>query len=253
MVVAEALGAPVSAGATAVGGVAVEEVFVDERLGGEDRRTVVEAARRRGVPVWYLAEGVAERIADTRSPRGVLAVASRPTLSVEEVAARAVGRPVLVLAGVADPGNLGTLVRTVEASGAGGLVVTGEAADPFGPKAARASAGSLLRVPVADGVGLHDALAALAAAGYRRLGTTAHGGVPYDELDLRGAVAVVLGNEAHGLPAEAGVDLDDWVGIPMEGRAESLNVAVAGAVVCFEGARQRRRQPIGRPGPDSTR
>jgi TrmH family RNA methyltransferase len=244
---------PAAGDHTAVTDLCVLEVFVGDRLADGDRRAVVEAARRRGAALWDLAPGVMERIADTMSPQGVMAVVSRPTLSVEEVVARAAGRPVLVTAGVADPGNLGTLVRTVEAAGAGGLVVAGEGADPFGPKAARASAGSLLRVPVADGVDLRGALGVLGSAGYRRLGTTAHGGVPYDEVDLRGAVAVVLGNETRGLPPDLGSDLDGWITVPMEGRAESLNVAVAGAVVCFEGARQRRRRRIGRSAADSTR
>jgi len=253
-VVAEALThAPPAGGGTRGAGVVIRELFVDEDLGVDEREALLELAHRRGVPVRRLASGVVQRIADTLSPRGVLAVADRPSLPVTEVLARADARPVVVLVDVADPGNVGTLVRAVEASGAGGLVAAGSSADPFGPKAARASAGSVVRVPVADGVDAADALGLLGDAGYRRLGAVARRGADYDELDLRARVALVLGNEAHGLDGALATHLDAWISIPMDGGIESLNVAVAGAVLCFESARQRRRHPIGRPVADSTR
>jgi TrmH family RNA methyltransferase len=104
----------------------------------------------------------------------------------------------------------------------------------------RASAGSIFRVPVVnEGEGVH-VLERLGDQGVQRLGTSAHEGIPYDRADLRAPFALVLGSEAHGLPPAVAARLDGAVHIPMDGPVESLNVAVAGAVVLFEAARQRR-------------
>ena len=203
---------------------------------------VAARAAAAGVPVHLLAPGVLERVAGTVTPQPVLAVAPRPGADAA-VLDDAAADLVLVLAGVADPGNAGTLLRTAEAAGATAVVVTGGSVDPFGPKCVRASAGAVFRVPVVevdDGRARH-ALDRLAARGVRRLGTVVAGGRPYDEVDLTGPIAVVLGNEAHGLAPAFAAAVDEAVTIPMAGRAESLNVGMAGAVVCFEAVRQRRR------------
>jgi TrmH family RNA methyltransferase len=149
----------------------------------------------------------------------------------------------VVLVDVADPGNTGTLMRTAEAAGAVAVACCGSTADPFGPKAVRASAGSVLRLAVLADRDVAEILGALGAAGATRLGLATDGPEPYDTVDLTGPVAIVLGSEAHGLPTGlapgAGL-VDRLVSIPMAGRTESLNVATAGAIVCFEAARQRR-------------
>ena len=107
--------------------------------------------------------------------------------------------------------------------------------DPFNPKVVRASAGSLFRVPVVTAT-----LDTLRAAGLRVLATSSHHGEVYTDVDLTGPVAVVVGNEAHGVADDAAVD--GWVSIPQAGQAESLNVAMAATVLAFEVARQRRRR-----------
>ena len=152
----------------------------------------------------------------------------------------AAGPLALVLVGVSDPGNAGTLLRSAEASGAGAVVFCDGSVDPFGPKCVRSSAGSVLRLAVARDGDSADALAACAAYGRRTVGTVVRVGTPYDTVDLRGPVALVLGNEAHGLPPGVADAVDEAVTIPMAGRAESLNVAMAGTVLCFEALRQRR-------------
>jgi len=136
---------------------------------------------------------------------------------------------------------VGTLVRTAEAAGAGAVVVAGTSADLFGPKAVRSSAGAVFHVPLVVAPDGDDALDALAAAGLRLVGTAADAATAHDEADLTGPLALVLGNEADGLPPAVLERVDERVAIPIEGRAESLNVAAAGAVLCFEAARQRRR------------
>jgi TrmH family RNA methyltransferase len=179
-------------------------------------------------------------LAETVNPQGLVAVCA----ALDVPLAQAVGRgPRLtaVLADIRDPGNAGTVLRSAEAAGAGGVVFCDGSVDVFNPKTVRASAGSLFHVPVVASGPPAEVLARLGAAGFRRHGTVARGGTPYDEADLTGRVAVVLGNEAHGLPDAVAAELDGGLTIPMAGRAESLNVGMAAAVVCFEALRQRRR------------
>jgi TrmH family RNA methyltransferase len=135
---------------------------------------------------------------------------------------------VLSLWGVSDPGNVGTLIRAADAFGAAVVLVPG-CADPTGPKALRASAGSIWRVPLSTGEGRDGAVRA------RRVGLVAHGGEPLGRLDLRGPVTFLLGAERTGLPDEAERDAEAWIPI---GGAESLNVALAGAIALYEWRRQ---------------
>jgi TrmH family RNA methyltransferase len=204
-------------------------------------RALLDAPELADVPVAELKEGVLEKLGSTRTPQPVLAVAPIPPAAV--VADLRGDGPVLVTVGVSDPGNLGTLMRSAEASGCAGLVCAGDSVDAYNPKVVRASAGSVLGLPVVaapagerlDPSGVLDALA---AAGRARFGA-AIGGTPMNALDLAAPVALVLGSEAHGLPAEVQDRLDGTIGIPMAAPVESLNVAMAGTILCFEAARQR--------------
>ncbi len=212
---------------------------VDPELDG-----LVARARAAGVPTAELEPGTLARVTDAVTPQPVVAVARWCDVALDEVAAAAArpgAGPVLVLHDVRDPGNVGTLVRTAEAAGAGAVVVAGTSADLFGPKAVRSSAGAVFHVPLVVAPDGDDALDALAAAGLRLVGTAADAATAHDEADLTGPLALVLGNEADGLPPAVLERVDERVAIPIEGRAESLNVAAAGAVLCFEAARQRRR------------
>ena len=184
-----------------------------------------------------LADGVLERVSDTVTPQGVLAVVRQPETTLD--AARQADL-VVVCVDVQDPGNAGTVVRSAEAAGVGAVIFCGDSVDVFAPKCVRASAGSLFHVPVVSEGDPVAVLDQLGTWGKRRLGTIAAGGRPYDEIDLTAPTALVLGNEAHGLPAAVDAALDDHLTIPMAGRSESLNVGMAAAVVCFEAARQRR-------------
>jgi len=183
-----------------------------------------------GATAFRLADGVLDRAADTESPQGSIAVVRMPQRTVE----LATTTFVVVLDRLADPGNLGTLLRSAEAAGVDAVVVTPGSVDVYNPKVVRASAGALFHVPtvIAD-------VAEVGAAGLRVVGTSSHRGTPSDRADWSGRVAVVLGNEAHGLPDDAPVD--NWVTIEHRGRAESLNVAMAGTVALFDAARSRLR------------
>lgn len=224
-------------------GVPVHEVFVDagEWSRAEERsplRTATRLALDADVPVWGLADGVVASVADTDAPQGVIAVAPRVTVGLDRLMGET--GPVLVLVDVADPGNVGTLVRTAEAAGAVGVVVTGSTADPFGPKAVRAAAGSAARVPIAEVTEAADVLQAAASAARPTVATVVDGGDAPEVVDLTGSVCLLVGSEARGLDAATVAACTTRLTLPMAGSVESVNVAVAGAVVMFEIARQRR-------------
>jgi TrmH family RNA methyltransferase len=156
---------------------------------------------------------------------------------------------VLALVDLADPGNLGTLVRAAEAAGGAGVVVSGTTTDPFGPKAVRAAAGSLMRLPVAEVGDPIEMVEAIRRCGRLVVATVAAGGSAPDSLDLTGPLALVVGSEAHGLSDALIARCDTTSTIPLAASVESLNAAVAGSIVLFEVARQRRRAEL-RPGGD---
>ncbi len=197
---------------------------------------LVARAAAAGVPVYDLALGVLERVAGTVTPQPVLAVARTLDVDLGELAGASL---VVVCVDVRDPGNLGTVLRSAEAAGAGGIICCDGSVDVYNPKCVRASAGSLFHTRIVAGGEPVNILGALGEWGLRRLGTRADAGQPYYRVDLTAPTALVLGNEAHGLSASVAGALDGWVSIPMEGRAESLNVGMAAAVLCFEAARQR--------------
>ncbi len=142
----------------------------------------------------------------------------------------------------ASPGNIGTLVRSADAFGAHGLIVTGHAADPYDPKSVRASTGSLFAVPIVRAASQAGVVAWARARSAAIIGTDEKGTADVDGVDLTGPTLLVIGNEASGLSASWRNACDGLVRIPITGAASSLNAASAGTVVLYEAARQRRRR-----------
>ncbi|MET0902978.1 MAG: RNA methyltransferase [Acidimicrobiales bacterium] len=217
-------------------GVEVDEVFTTGQHGDVVAAAVASGARVREVTAEVLA-----RATDTVTPQGVAAVARRVEIPLDEALRSCQTGPLAVaLVDVADPGNAGTLVRAAEGAGAAAVLFCGSSVDPSNGKCVRASAGALFHVPLAAGGDVTAVLERLGDLGVRRAAAVVHGGTPYDQVDLTGPVALVLGSEAHGLAASALEAVDERLTIPMEGRSESLNVAMAGSILCFESLRQRR-------------
>jgi TrmH family RNA methyltransferase len=219
----------------------IEAVYVAPRTeAGTDVAEVGEAWER-GIRVHDLAPGVLERISGTVSPQPLLAVVRMIDVALGSVDAAVPDlRPLIVCADVRDPGNLGTVLRSAEAAGAAGVVCCDGTVDVYNPKCVRASAGALFHVPVVVGGDAVNVVEAIRARGRPCLGAAVGRGTPYTEANLAAPVALVVGNEANGLPAVLESHLDGLVHIPMEGRSESINVGMACAVLCFEAARQRR-------------
>jgi RNA methyltransferase, TrmH family len=227
---------PVLVGEAVAAGWECEAQFVVAEADG-----VVQPGVPGAGPVFELAPGVLERVASTETPQNPIAVVRmRDRGPAVDVLASA--SFVVVLDRIGDPGNLGTILRSAEASGADLVVLTPGSVDPYNPKVVRASAGALFHVPV-----IEADLDQVAAAGLELVGTSSHESPnrtvqAHTSADLTGRLGIVMGNEAAGLP-DGWTDVDGpirrWVTIPHRGRSESLNVAMATTVLVFEAARQR--------------
>jgi TrmH family RNA methyltransferase len=248
----------------------VESVYLSPA--GDDDPATQEVCRRAaaaGARVFALAPGVLERVADTVTPQPVLAVlpmlddadpvhqtrtgTETDTDTHTDAAAAPPHSPdpgalVVVLVDVRDPGNAGTVLRAADAAGATAVVFAAESVDPYNPKTVRSSAGSLFHVPFTVHPDPEILAVDLAGAGFRTLATVVRDGEDYACLNWSVPSAVFFGNESSGLDPSLAARLSGAVAIPMAGRAESLNVGVASAVIAFEAFRQRRG---GGPGPRS--
>lgn len=198
---------------------------------------LIESLLSTGARGFELAPGVLERVADTVTPQPVMTVVGAAPVPLDALSNETM---LVVCAEVRDPGNAGTVLRAARAAGAGGVVSCAGSVDPYNPKVVRASAGAVFSLPVAVGGDVIEVMEQIGTWGLRRLAAVADGGEDYAGTDLSSPFALLLGNEAHGLsdPAMAGVDAR--VTVPMAPGSESLNVAVAAGVICFEAARQRR-------------
>jgi TrmH family RNA methyltransferase len=176
-------------------------------------------------------------LSDAVNPAGVVAVCRHLDVPL---ASALTGPMVAICADVRDPGNAGTVIRTADAAGAGGVVLAGSSVDAYNPKTVRASVGSLFHLPLAVEPDPAAAVAAARAAGYTVLAADGAGEVDLFSADLGGPTAWLFGNEAWGLPADLTALADHRVAIPIHGRAESLNLATAAAVCLYASARAQR-------------
>lgn len=199
---------------------------------------LVAAARDAGVVVSVVTDRAARSLSDTVTPTGIVALCRSVALGPDAVGPRA-QRLVAVGQALAEPGNVGTLIRVADALGADAVWLTEGAADPENPKAVRASAGSLFHVPVVRGVPEADLVTRAHDAGMQVLVATGEGEVDVERADelLARPTAWVFGNEAHGVPDALAAAADARVRIPIRGRAESLNIVTAASICLHASAR----------------
>jgi TrmH family RNA methyltransferase len=218
-------------------GVTLDTIAVAGDPKPEDAR-LLERARRAGADVVAVSTKVIDALSPVRSPSSVVAVGRRPETTLAALRSPA---PALVLAvaGVQDPGNVGAAIRAAAAGGATGVVCDAASADPFGWKSLRASMGSALQLPVLRLDDLGHAIDDWRAAGLSIAATRPRGGQSLYDVDWRRPVAILMGGEGAGLLSSLADAADLHVSIPMRGRVESLNVAVAAALLIFEAQRQR--------------
>jgi TrmH family RNA methyltransferase len=184
-----------------------------------------------------LPDAVFRSAVATETPQGVAALVKLKTFAFADL----LGNNPLILgaAGVQDPGNLGTIIRSAEAMGASGVLTMEGTVHAINPKVIRASAGSLFRLPVVK-MDSAEAVRSLRDQGARILATSSHKGIPLDEADLTEACCIFVGSEGAGISKELIAEADEVIAIPHSERVESLNAGVAASIILYEAARQRR-------------
>src|SRR5580658_4518612 len=187
-----------------------------------------------------------DSLVSSESPQGVAALVRLKEFSFDNVLERLRVGPIVVLAGLQDPGNLGTILRSSEAFGSAGVVLGEGTVSPFNSKVIRASAGSVFRLPLIHAHGksaaskLEEVAEKLRTQGVRLIATSSHKGAPLDQADLTGTTALFFGNEGAGLPRELMARMDEFISIPHTPLVESLNAGVAASIVLYEAAKQRK-------------
>ena len=233
--------------------VAVEKIAICGPPSSAEQR-IVDRLRRHGAQIVDVSGTVLNALSPVNAPTGVVASARRPAVADAAILQPA---PALVLAaaGLQDPGNAGAIIRAAAAAGATGVVLDESSADPWGWKALRASMGSAFHLPVLRSKAVTRLIKEWKAAGLRIAATVPRGGTPMHNVDFTPPMAVLLGGEGSGLPDTLIAAADTRISIPMRGGIESLNAAVAAAVLLYEAQRQRQlvypgrlRQGSGAPG-----
>jgi TrmH family RNA methyltransferase len=191
------------------------------------------------VETLLLPNKIFDNTVPSETPQGVAALVHLKQFSLEQIMERLQVGPLVVIAGLQDPGNLGTILRSAEAFGSGGVVLGEGTVSPFNAKVVRASAGSIFRVPVIREK-LDAVSSQLRAHGIRLIATSSHKGTPLGEANLTGPLAMFIGNEGAGLRRDLTTKMDEVVVIPHAPQVESLNAGVATSILLYEAARQRK-------------
>jgi RNA methyltransferase, TrmH family len=209
-----------------------EVFFCPEQLVGPEAGSLVERFRRAGAELLAVAPNVMASLSERDEPQGIVATFHIPERTLADLKLSG-GELVLVLDRLQDPGNLGTLIRTADAAGAVAIILIEPCVDPFDPKTLRGSMGSLFNVPLISMKDVAGAFAWLRARGLRPVGADPHQGELWGEGVWQGGVALVLGNEARGLSSDVAAQVNQYARLPIVGKAESLNVAIAGGVLMY--------------------
>lgn len=192
-----------------------------------------------GVDYEILTDTVFKEVSETKTPQGILGTVNKAVHHLEDML-KAPNPCLLLLEDIRDPGNMGTMIRTAEGAGITGIVFGDSTVDIYNPKVIRATMGSIYRMPCYQASDFYATLKQIKGAGITIY--AAHLlGIPYDTKDsFCGKCAFLIGNEANGLSERASKEADTRIKIPMAGKVESLNAAVAAAILMYEAARQRR-------------
>lgn len=222
-------------------GLKIEAVIYAEAITGKDRAaTLIEDLKDVADKSVSVSEKLLESISDTKAPQGIVVLAGRPSQDKSSFAAKQPASAfIVILHQINNPANVGAILRTCEAAGVTGVIATANTADVFSPKALRGSMGSAFRIPIWTGLQYGVAVDWCRARNLRAISTDAGGARLYTEIDWRQGTALIVGPESAGLSPDEIEAADEAVRIPMQGAAESLNVAVATGIILFEAARQR--------------
>jgi TrmH family RNA methyltransferase len=218
-------------------GLRFQAVFFSEAGSGQATRLLPQVGNQ--VEILLLPDEVFLSAVTTETPQGVAALVKLRPHKFEDLMEAGAGPLLIGVAGIQDPGNLGTIIRSAEAFGARAVLLGEKTVSHFNPKTVRGSAGSLFREPLIR-VKLGESITALRQLGVRVLATSSHKGKPLHEADFTGAAMIVVGNEGAGVPPEILSISDELVTIPHSLRVESLNAGIAASILLYEAARQRK-------------
>jgi TrmH family RNA methyltransferase len=217
-------------------GLRFQAVFFSEAGSAHATRLLPQIGNQ--VEVLLLPDEVFLSAVSTESPQGVAALVKLRPNKFEDLMEAGADPLLIGVAGIQDPGNLGTIIRSAEAFGARAVLLGEKTVSHFNPKAVRGSAGSLFREPILR-VKMAESIASLKQLGVRVLATLSHKGKPLHDADFTGAAMIVVGNEGGGVPQEILSMADELVTIPHSSRVESLNAGIAASILLYEAARQR--------------
>ena len=222
-------------------GLKIEAVIYSEEIARKERAVrLIEQLAKASDRVASVSEKLLESISYTKTPQGIVLLASRPANNRASFEEKQPASPLLiVLHGINNPVNVGAILRTAEAAGVTGAIATAHTSDPFSPKALRGAMGSAFRLPIWMGPSFAEGLAWCAERGVRTVSADAEGSKSFMEIDWRGPRALIIGTESTGLSPDEIAAADESVSIPMQGSVESLNVAVATGIILYEANRQR--------------
>lgn len=213
----------------------VEKVYVSETFYNKKKQEL----SLQDFPIEILADNVFRHVSDTQTPQGVLCVVKQKNYELDKLLN--IENPhFMVLDNLQDPGNLGTIVRTAEGAGVDAVFMSKDCVDIYNPKTIRSTMGSIYRMPIIYIEDIEALLDKFKGKGIKSYAAHLDGVNSYDKEDYRLGTAILIGNEGNGLREEVAKKADVWVRIPMEGQVESLNAAIAAAVMMFEVSRQRR-------------
>lgn len=214
----------------------IQKIYVSKSLYEEKGQAFFD-----GVSMEILDDRVYAVVSDTKTPQGILCLLKQYHYTLEDLTKKR--HPfLLILENLQDPGNLGTILRTAEGAGADGIILSRDSVDIYNPKTIRATMGAVYRMPFFYVEDLKVFLPELEQRGIRTYAAHLQGKNCYDEEDYKGGTAFLIGNEGNGLTEELSSKADVWVRIPMHGKLESLNAAVAASILMYEVCRQRRKK-----------
>ena len=208
---------------------------------GKANLDLITRLEEQSCAVYSISEALYKKVGDTQTPQGILLVVRQKPKNLSTISASNISAPWIVLDSLQDPGNVGTIIRTADAAGAAGVILTGDCADVYAGKTARATMGSLFHLPVIKASSA-ECLAFCERSFLPLYVAGAEADMDYTTADLSSAFAVVLGNEGAGVGPDFRSSAATALCIPIPGQAESLNVAAAAAIIMFEAVRQRQRQ-----------
>jgi TrmH family RNA methyltransferase len=216
----------------------IASIFMSEQFlsTGESKEILAKAAAR-SIKTYALPDRLFKAISDTESPQGILAVIKARHRNINQLPTE--GNLLVILETLQDPGNMGTIIRTADAAGFTGIIVSQGCVDVYNPKVLRSTMGSIFHIPLFFTDNLGETIQILKSKGTKIYAAHLKGTSNYFQLDMHNDTAIIIGNESKGISAEIAALADELVKIPMIGKAESLNASVAAALLMYESVRQR--------------